>query len=51
MQKQKLVYEVPQTDALVVRFEESILQVTSPKLGDTGGAGAAQGFNSYGDAF
>lgn len=30
MQKQKLVYEVPQTDALVVRFEESILNAVSP---------------------
>lgn len=30
MQKQKLVYEVPQTDALVVRFEDCILTVPSP---------------------
>lgn len=34
MQKQKLVYEVPQTDVLVVRFEESVLTPASP-----GGAG------------
>ena len=34
MQKQKLVYEVPQTDVLVVRFEESVLTAGSP-----GGAG------------
>ncbi len=30
MQKQKLNYETPVVETLVVRFEESVLQVTSP---------------------
>lgn len=32
MQKQKLVYEAPQADALVIRFEDSILIAGSQKL-------------------
>ena len=51
MNKQKQTYLSPETETLVVRFEGNVLQVASPNYGVTGGAGADQGYNNYGDDF
>lgn len=46
MNKMKSLYEAPTTDVLVVRFEDSILQVLSPVqvIGLTTLGGGDQGF-------
>ena len=36
MNKQKQTYLSPETETLVVRFEESVLQVYSPGIGSNG---------------
>ena len=49
MNKEKQEYLSPTTEALVVRFEGVICG--SPNYGSSGGAGANQGYNDYGEDF
>ena len=51
MNKEKLTYLSPETETLVVRFEESVLQGGSPNYGGQGSAGANQNYNEYGPDF
>ena len=37
MNKKKSLYEAPTTETLVVRFEDSILQITSPAVANAMG--------------
>ena len=48
MQKQKLNYETPEVETLVVRFEEIVC--TSPGYGSSKQAGGIMGTNNYGDS-
>ena len=44
MKKEKMSYEAPTTDVLVVRFEESLL-TGSPEYGTSGAAGSSLGLD------
>lgn len=48
MNKQKLTYLSPETETLVVRFEESVLQGGSPNYGSSGQAGGDTEDEDYG---
>ena len=50
MTKQKMGYESPSTNVLVVRFEQGFL-TGSLQWGQQGEAGADQMFNDYGSDF
>lgn len=49
MNKNKLIYEAPEAETFVIRFEGCLCVSGGAKLGVAGQAGATDSYNDYGE--